>query len=146
MTKNRATRLIVPLLAAAMIFISACGSSGGSDGASNSTKPAAGAQSGESTTAPDGGSAGGKVQSGDVAVTIKGFAFNPKDLKIKVGSKVTWTNEDTASHTATSDDDGVFDTKTLKKGASGSHTFDKAGTFSYHCNIHPTMTAEIDVQ
>lgn len=135
MTRKRTphtVKLIVGILALAMVALSACSSSGGSDGASSdSTKPA--------TTAP----ATDAGVSGD-AVSIKGFAFEPPVLKVKVGTTVTWTNDDPASHTATADDDS-FDTKSLKTGRTGSFTFDKAGTFKYHCDIHPTMTAEVIV-
>jgi len=129
----RTARLAAPLFA--LVLFAACGSSGGSDGAGTTTAAA----SGSTTTAAASGGA-----SGD-AVSIKGFAFNPTPLTVKVGTKVTWTNDDKARHTATSDDD-AFDTKSIDIGKTGSFTFTKAGTYKYHCAIHPTMTAEIDVQ
>jgi plastocyanin len=57
---------------------------------------------------------------------------------------VTWTNNDTAAHTATSTD-GVWDSKILNTGDSFSYTFDEAGTFAYICSLHPKMTAQIVV-
>jgi len=65
-------------------------------------------------------------------------------ITVKVGAKVTWTNKDSTTHTATADK-GAFDTDDIKVGSDASFTFSKAGTFSYHCSIHPTMTAEIIV-
>ena len=79
------------------------------------------------------------------AVEIKNFAFGPKTITIKKGTKVAWTNQDSVSHTATADD-GSFDTGLLAKGESGSVTFDKVGTFSYHCTPHPNMKAAIIVE
>ena len=77
-------------------------------------------------------------------VSIKDFSFEPGSISVAVGSTVTWTNNDTTSHTVTADD-GSFDAGTLAPGATFSHTFDTPGTFSYHCNIHPSMTATITV-
>jgi plastocyanin len=79
------------------------------------------------------------------AVTIADFAFSPASLTINVGDTVTWTNQDSATHTATATD-GSFDTGNLAQGASGSITFDTAGTFNYICSIHPQMTGTIIVQ
>jgi plastocyanin len=77
-------------------------------------------------------------------VTIQGFAFHPGGITVHTGDTVTWTNADSTQHTATAND-GSFDTGTLSKGASGSHTFNTAGTFSYHCSIHPFMHGTITV-
>ncbi len=78
-------------------------------------------------------------------VPIAGFAFAPKSLRVAVGAKVTWTNEDSAPHTATADDATAFDTGTLAQHASRTITFARAGTFTYHCAFHPFMTATITV-
>jgi plastocyanin len=80
----------------------------------------------------------------DMQIDIQGFAFNPATLTIPVGTKVTWTNKDAATHTVTSDT-GAFDSKDLPNGASFSFTFSQAGTFSYKCAIHPRMIASITV-
>jgi plastocyanin len=79
------------------------------------------------------------------AVTIQNFAFSPASLTINVGDTVTWTNMDSATHTATATD-GSFDTGNIAQGESGSITFDTAGTFNYICSIHPNMTGTIVVQ
>jgi plastocyanin len=78
-------------------------------------------------------------------VGIAGFSFSPKELTINVGDNVTWTNSDAQSHTATADD-GSFDTGPIPNGTPASVTFSKAGTFAYHCNIHPAMTATLVVK
>lgn len=79
------------------------------------------------------------------AVTIQNMAFSPASLTVKVGDKVTWTNQDSIGHSATADDNS-FDTGILAQGQSGSTTFSKAGTYTYHCKIHPSMTGTIVVQ
>jgi plastocyanin len=85
---------------------------------------------------------------GDTAgteVTIENFAFDPGTLTIEVGDTVTWTNNDSAPHTATADDD-TFDSGSLAQGDTFSHTFEEAGTFPYVCTFHPNMVGEIVVE
>ena len=86
-----------------------------------------------------------QAATGQTTVTIQNFAFSPATLTVKVGDKVTWTNKDSAAHSATADD-GSFDTGVLQNGESGSVTFSKPGTYTYHCSIHPMMKATIVVQ
>jgi len=88
-----------------------------------------------------------EVQAADVSVTIMNFKFDPTPLTIPVGTTVTWTNQDTAPHTATSDPGSafVFDTGMLQKGQSGKITFNTAGTFTYFCTVHPNMHGTVTV-
>ena len=79
------------------------------------------------------------------SVTIKDFEFTPATVTIAVGGTVTWTNNGPSTHTATADD-GSFDSGNLSQGKTFSHTFQAAGTFTYHCSIHPFMTATVIVQ
>jgi len=78
------------------------------------------------------------------SVDISGFAFNSADLQISAGTTVTWTNEDSANHTVTSDN-GTFDSGQLAQGDTYSFTFSSPGTYTYHCENHPNMTASITV-
>jgi plastocyanin len=78
------------------------------------------------------------------SVTIQNFAFNPSPLTVPVGSTVTWTNGDSTAHTTTSDN-GTWDSGALSQGASFSFTFSQAGTYTYHCAIHPYMSGTIIV-
>ena len=80
----------------------------------------------------------------DHAITIKGMKFNPADLTVAVGDTVTFTNADSAPHTATADD-GSFDTGKLGKGQGAALTFAGKGDFAYHCNIHRSMKGVIHV-
>ncbi|HXS14682.1 MAG TPA: cupredoxin family copper-binding protein [Candidatus Saccharimonadales bacterium] len=95
--------------------------------------------------APTGSTGSTQLTAGKNAVTIQNFAFSPATLTVKVGDKVTWTNQDSAGHSATADD-GSFDTGVLPQGQSGSITFNKAGTYTYHCSVHPMMKGTIIVQ
>lgn len=78
------------------------------------------------------------------SVDIVDFAFDSDSVTIDAGGTVTWTNTGDASHTVTADD-GSFDSGTLASGDTYSFTFDEPGTYTYHCNIHSSMTATIVV-
>jgi len=104
---------------------------------SEAASPAASASSASSAPA-------GSAAAGGTAVTIQGFAFDPKTLTVKVGTTVTWTNQDSVGHTVTLDD-GSAGSGTLQQGATFQQTFSKAGSFAYHCKIHPSMTATVTV-
>ncbi len=80
-----------------------------------------------------------------VNVSISNFAFVPATITVKVGTRVTWTNRQAGlQHTVTADD-GSFDSGYLSTGSSFSHVFTKAGTYAYHCAIHPFMTGTVIV-
>jgi plastocyanin len=79
-----------------------------------------------------------------VTVSMRNIAFVPATLTIAVGTTVTWTNQDTAPHTTTSDT-ASWDSNIISQGASFSFTFTKAGAFAYHCNVHPSMHGTITV-
>src|SRR6476659_131644 len=85
------------------------------------------------------------VLAADHAVDIAGFAFSPQSVAVAVGDTVTWSNADAQNHTAPANG-GSFDTGTIRGGSSKSVTFSTAGTFAYHCKIHPSMTGTIVVQ
>lgn len=80
-----------------------------------------------------------------VHVTILNFAFGPQTITVAPGSTVVWTNKDSVNHTVTSDTGAWTASGNLATGQSFSHTFAKAGTFPYHCAIHPSMTAKVIV-
>src|SRR5215213_2373686 len=84
------------------------------------------------------------AQGETMTVSIKNFAFDPPNTTVSAGTTVTWVNDDQVPHTATAND-GAFDSGTLQPGQSHSFAFDKPGTYAYHCNIHPYMTATVSV-
>lgn len=75
-------------------------------------------------------------------IVISNFSFQPGTLTIKVGTEITFKNEDSVTHTVTSNS---FDSGDINPGASLKHVFSESGTFDYHCSIHPTMTGQIIV-
>jgi plastocyanin len=80
------------------------------------------------------------------AIAIKNIAFAPAAMTVKVGTTVTWTNQDSDAHTVTSDGSGgPLNSKAMNTGDTFSFTFTKAGTYKYLCTIHPFMTATVTV-
>jgi amicyanin len=79
-------------------------------------------------------------------ISITNFSFSPDTITIPVGTKVTWTNKDSVGHTVTSDDTGgVLKSPLIEQNKTFEYTFDKAGTYAYHCTPHPFMKAKIIV-
>jgi plastocyanin len=70
----------------------------------------------------------------NVVVTISNFKFDPKEVKVKAGTVVTWTDSG-GRHTVKSDD-GSFDSGTLTAGGSYQHKFEKPGVYPYYCMFH----------
>lgn len=80
----------------------------------------------------------------DVTVTIDNFTFSPAALKVKVGTTVTWKNQDDIPHTVVSA--GKFKSKALDTDDSYTFTFTTAGDYTYFCSLHPHMTGAIKVE
>ena len=78
-------------------------------------------------------------------MAAKNIAFNPAEVTISVGETFTWTNEDSVTHTVAADN-GEFESGEFESGDSFSFTFDQAGSYPYHCTIHPDMTGTVTVQ
>lgn len=82
---------------------------------------------------------------GTVQASVDNFSFTPKQLTVKPGTTVVWTNKDDIPHTV-EQNDHVFSSKILDTNEKFQHTFDKPGQFPYFCKLHPTMTASVVVQ
>jgi plastocyanin len=71
-------------------------------------------------------------------------SYIPNPVEVKVGETVTWVNDDSNLHTATSKD-GVFNSDVLFEGQSFTYTFDKEGEYPFFCDIHPGMVGTVVV-
>ena len=78
----------------------------------------------------------------EYAVEIKGMKFSPATLEVAVGDTITFTNRDSAPHTATALD-ASFDTGRLNKGRKATVTIKAAGQHAFKCQIHPMMTGTV---
>ncbi len=97
----------------------------------------------------------------EIDINIKDFKYSKANIKIKKGTTVTWTNQDTVKHNVMQDhsDSGaahdaptknevkpdVFAGQLLAKGESYSFTFNETGTDPYHCSPHPYMKGSVTV-
>jgi plastocyanin len=72
------------------------------------------------------------VAQGSVSVSIASAKFRPKNLTVKIGTVLTWTNNDAVPQSVTSDSPGIFDSGPIQPGGTFSHTFSQAGVFPYH--------------
>ena len=80
----------------------------------------------------------------DMQVKIDNFTFNPQQITVKAGTKVTWTNADDIPHTVTSPP--AFRSRALDTDDEFSFTFTTPGTYRYFCGLHPHMTGSIVVE
>jgi plastocyanin len=120
---------------AAVLSILVVGCGGGDE-------PSGGSSSGGSSSqhASSGGTAGGD------AVKISDFKFLPGTDTVKSGASVDVSNDDSTTHTATADDGHSFDTGDINPGSSKTVSVSKAGTYAYHCSIHPFMHGKLVVR
>jgi plastocyanin len=86
-----------------------------------------------------------QVFAATATVTITDFQFTPNTITINIGDTVKWINNGSSPHTTTSNS-GVWNSGNLAPGSSFSRIFSIGGSYSYHCNIHPSMTAKIIVR
>lgn len=93
----------------------------------------------------------------EVSMDIRDFKFEKPKIKIKKGTKVTWTNQDSVKHNVILDDTAkgapspdevrpdIFAGPLLAKGESYSFTFNEVTANGYHCSPHPYMKGMINV-
>ena len=124
------TLLRLTLASIVLMFAAACGSE----------SPAAPTPA--PSPAPSGSSSSVSIPAG--ASTLTTTAFSPDVADIQAGPTITWTNRDSVSHTSTSDGSG-WNSGSVAPGGQFAFTFQNAGTFSYHCTIHPNMIGTIVV-
>lgn len=118
-------RLLIPTAIAAVTFV-ACAAT---TSAPSSSAPAAAAET--------------------KTVTIKGFAYSPSTLTVTKGTKVTFTNQDSATHTVTTGANRTKDGKIDQQVTGGNDTtitFDTPGTYEIFCTFHSSMKMTVTVQ
>ena len=79
------------------------------------------------------------------ASTLTVTAYNPNPVNVTVGTTVRWTNGDGVAHTSTATG-GAWNSGNMNNGATFDFKFQTAGTFAYHCTIHPNMVGTVVVQ
>lgn len=81
----------------------------------------------------------------EITIEISGYDFAPRDLTVQAGATVTWLARDDVAHDAT-ESGRAWTTGTLRKGETGTITFESAGRYDYFCTIHPAMRGRLVVQ
>jgi plastocyanin len=81
----------------------------------------------------------------ELVVTIENLQFNPRELHVSRGARVTWVNKDLFPHTVTSKS-RAFDSGSIAAGASWSYIASKPGQYPYGCTFHPNMGGVLEVQ
>ena len=135
-------RALVGLATFAVVLLAACSSSAAT--AAPSAPPPVVASAPAVSAAGGGPACAENAGAGQVAVAVKDFAFGPSDITAKVGQTITFTNGDTAPHTATLDD-GTCTTGTISPSAADGLVFNAVGTYPFHCKIHSNMKGTITV-
>src|SRR4051812_6595487 len=91
---------------------------------------------------------GGSSKSGSPpgAVSMKDLRFHPDSTTVRVGEKVTWTNDDNVDHNVTATGGAKFMSKAYGPGKTYSYTPRQAGTIKYVCTLHPGMNGTLVVK
>jgi plastocyanin len=101
---------------------------------------------GSATTTPPAatGATGGGGGTGATTLTMQNIAYNPTSLSVATGSTITLDNKDSVTHTFTVDGQDVD--VTVDGSTTGTATIDlAAGSYDFHCKIHPSMTGTLTV-
>jgi plastocyanin len=113
-----------------------------------------------SSSSAGGGSAGG-AGAGPALTILQGAstqgnpAYSPDTLSVKKGNSIQITNKDTVPHTVTNGKDAsdptsgkLFDTSLINAGSTAQLATAKltAGSYPFHCSVHPYMTGLLKVQ
>jgi len=85
------------------------------------------------------------VVGGALAIRIDNFSFQPPELRLPRGGKVTWINADDVPHLIASADGKFRPSSALDTNDQYTLTFDQPGTYRYFCTLHPRMTGSIVV-
>jgi len=111
---------------------------------SNPPAPSNNSQTNQSSSS----SSSSSNQSTAATINIRDMMFTPSQITVAKGDTVTWTNNDTTTHTVVDDLSNVGGPSSgnIAPGQTYSFTFEKTGSFQYHCSIHPSMRGTIVVK
>lgn len=147
MSKNTKLVLVIFAVAIPAIIIAVALTSGKTEAPSSLDNSERGTVANQQTDSQEAGSASKVNDSKNVNVEIKEHAYTPETITVKVGTTVTWTNQDGVRHdvVATNSNSDGPNSELLAKGDSYSFTFNKVGTYDYYCTPHPYMKGKVVV-
>jgi plastocyanin len=105
---------------------------------------AASSACGKDTSGGAGGSSPASLAAGD-RISMRDNRFIPADVRVRVGQKITWVNDETVPHNVVAKSGADFQSDTFGKGKTYTWTPDKAGTVKYVCTLHPGMDGTIQI-
>jgi plastocyanin len=121
--------LRIALSIAATLALAACSGNGG----------------GAATTGPAAAVCNDSTGTTVVAATVAGRVWS-QPINAKVGDVITWTNSDDVPHKLATDDGScTMGANIAPSGGTASLVFTKAGTYAFHCTIHPSMKGTITI-
>jgi plastocyanin len=89
----------------------------------------------------------GPAAAEDHPVSQKGKRFEPELLRVKVGDRVLFQNDDETAHNVFSRTAGnAFNVGMQEPGSTSPVTFEQAGTVEVRCAIHPGMKLTVQVE
>jgi plastocyanin len=135
------TKILALILACLALGLVAAGCGGDDDDGGG------GGGGGGTSEQPAGGGGGGGTQ-----VSMKNIQFSPKDLTVKAGETITFTNDEAIAHDVhkTSGPGADFASGPsggMQEGDTFELTLDKPGKYEYVCDVHaPGMAGTITVK
>lgn len=132
-------RFFLAPLTAAALAAAGCGGNGPDTASSVSdavTEEVAPSRPSTDTSAP-----GAAVEIG-----MRGLQFVPKDVTVKVGSTVSWKNNEDIPHNVVAEKGADFESDTFGKDGTYEFKAMKAGVVTYVCTIHPGMEGTLTVE
>lgn len=89
----------------------------------------------------------------EVTIRMADIKFNPANVRISRGTKVTWVNDESVDHFVNTDSHPAhtylpgMNSRSLAKNASYDFTFSESGFYPYHCSAHAaTMVGALIVE
>ena len=135
--------VVIVLVLAGGVYLSAKNKPASSTQSTSSTNDMSNMPSGSTNNSSGNGS---ETPAATNKVDIANFAFSPAHITVAKGTTVTWTNHDTTAHTVVeTDGKSGPNSSAVNPGDSYTFTFGEAGTYQYHCSIHPQMTGSVTV-
>jgi len=131
------TKLLALTLACLALGLAACGGDDDSGGGGSSS---------------DQSNGGGASTGSGPSVGMKSIQFDPKDLTVKAGQTITFTNDESVPHdvhkeSGPGDDFSSGPDGGMQEGDTFKLKLDKPGTYEYVCRVHaPGMAGTITVK
>ena len=87
------------------------------------------------------------VAGDSVTVEMRDIRFRPQGIRVKVGTTVTWLNDDSLAHNVRQVESVFLSRDVMEPGDAFAFSFDKPGRYRYQCTFHhPDMNGVVIVE